>query len=119
MAITTLIDKQDNFEVIRDQIASILVIEIANQMQLAFDAGKVADDWKLRIFTERANPWEQWLNDQTDRSPIINVWYDNSNFAMHKSNILERQASETVYNIDCYGYGMSEDDIGPGSHPRR
>ena len=116
MTISTLIDKQDNFEVIRDQIVAILATEVSSQMSLATTAGKDPDDWKLRIFNERSNPWEQWLNDGTDRSPIVNVWYDNSSFAPGKSNISERQASETVFNIDCYGYGVSRDD-GAGHVP--
>lgn len=117
MSISTLIDKQDNFEVIRDQIAAILTTEVASQMKLATDGGKNPDDWKLRIFTERSNPWQQLLNEQTDRSPIVNIWYDNSNFAPGKSNISERQVSETVYNVDCYGYGLSRDDGGTGHIP--
>lgn len=118
MPITTLIDKFDSFEVVRDQIVAILVTEVASQIALATTAGKPnPDDWKLRIFTERSNPWEQFLNEQVDRSPIVNVWYDNSNFNLSKSNILERQASETVYNIDCYGYGKSKDDGGTGHIP--
>jgi hypothetical protein len=116
MAISTLIDKQDSFEMIRDQIAAILVAEVASQMQLATDAGKDPAKWKLRIFTERSNPWEQLLDDQTNRSPIVNIWYDNSIFSPGKSNVLERQASESVYNIDCYGYGLSRDD-GAGHIP--
>ena len=110
MTISTLIDKQDSFEIVRDQLAAILATEVASQMQLATDAGKDPANWKLRIFTERSNPWEQLLDDQTNRSPIVNIWYDNSIFSPGKSNVLERQASETVYNIDCYGYGISRDD---------
>ena len=117
MTITSLIDKQDNFEIIRDQIAGILVTEVASQMQLATDGGKDPADWKLRVFTERSNPWEQFLNEQVDRSPLVNIQYDNSNFAPGKSNISERQNSETVYNIDCYGFGMSKDDGGDGHIP--
>jgi hypothetical protein len=111
-----LIDKQDNFEVIRDQIAAILVAEIANQMQLATNAAKNPLDWKMRIFTERTNPWEQWLNlnAQTDKSPIVNVWYDNSNFDKKASNISERQESTSTFNIDCYGLGVSADNPGGG-----
>ena len=117
MTISTLIDKQDNFEVVRDQIAAILTTEVSSQMALATTAGKDPDDWKLRVFSERSNPWEQFLDEQTDRSPIVNIWYDNSNFPPGKSNISERQASETVYNIDCYGYGLSRDDGGAGHVP--
>lgn len=117
MTISTLIDKQDSFEIIRDQIAAILAIEVASQMQLATDGGKDPNDWKLRIFTERSNPWEQLLNEQSDQSPIVNVWYDNSNFDPSGSNIVERQKTEGVFNIDCYGYGMSKDDGGSGHVP--
>lgn len=114
--ITTLIDKQDNFEIIRDRIAAILVTEVANQIQLATDASKNPDDWKLRVYTERSNPWEYFLNEQTDRSPIVNVWYDNSSYSGGNSNISERQYSEATYNIDCYGFGMSKDN-GSGHIP--
>lgn len=115
--IDSLIDKQDNFEIVRDQIAAILVLEVASQMALATAAAKDPEDWKLRIFSERSNPWEQWLNDQTDTSPIVNVWVDNSNFDPKSSNVMERQKSETVYNIDCYGYGQSSDDPTGGHIP--
>lgn len=115
--IAELIDKMDNFEIIRDQIAAILATEVANQMQLATDGGKNPDDWKLRIFSERSNPWEQLLNEQADRSPIVNVWFDNSNFDPAASNISERQKTEGVFNIDCYGYGISSDEVGGGHNP--
>lgn len=113
----TLIDKQDTFEIIRDQIVAILVLETANQQALATLAGKDPDDWKLRIFMERSNPWEQFLNGPVDRSPLINVWYDNSGFDSASSNVIERQKTDGVFNIDCYGYGQSEDDIAGGHKP--
>lgn len=115
----TLIDKQDNFEIIRDQIAAILKLEIVNQQVLAAAALKDPDDWKLRIFSERSNPWEQWVNVDdpatVDKSPLINVWFDNSTFDPSASNVSERQKCEAVYNIDCYGYGISE-DVPAGGH---
>ncbi len=115
--IQNLIDKQDSFEIIRDQIAAILADETASQMALATAAAKEPLDWKMRIFTERSNPWETWLNNQADKSPIINVWYDNSSFDPSSSNIVERQATEGVFNIDCYGYGVSSDDGATGHNP--
>jgi len=113
--IAELINKVDNFELVRDQIAAILVAEIANQQTLAADAGLPPESWKLRVFTERSNPWEQFLDDDEDTSPLVNVWYDRSNFPQGKSNAIERQASETTYNIDCYGCGRSK-DLPPGGH---
>ncbi len=112
MPISELIDKQDTFELVRDEIAAILATEVASQMALAVTAGKDPDEWKLRVFSERSNPWEQMLNDQTDRSPIVNVWFDSTSFNPASSNIVERQTAEGVFNIDCYGFGFSADDGG-------
>lgn len=114
--IDTLIDKQDTFEIVRDKIALILASESASQMALATLAAKDPDDWKLRVYTERSNPWEQWLevDEKTDLSPIVNVWFDNSNFDKSASNVMERQKSVGTFNIDCYGYGISEDDQAGG-----
>lgn len=105
--IPTLIDKQDTFEVIRDKIASILATESASQQALATAAAKDPKLWKLRVFTERSNPWEEWLNENTDQSPIVNVWYDSSNFDPSGSDVMERQKTDATFNIDCYGYGVS------------
>jgi len=115
--ISTLIDKQDSFEIVRDQIGAILTTEIASQMSLATAAGKDPQDYKLRVYTERSNPWENFQDNPDDRSPLVNVWYDNSNFSLTKSNISERQASESIYNVDCYGYGLSRDDGAAGHIP--
>jgi hypothetical protein len=115
--ITQLIDKQDNFEIIRDEIAAILVTEVTNQMSLAAGEAKDPNDWKLRIFTERSNPWEQWLDKSDDKSPLINVWYDNSNFNQSASDTVERQKSEAVFNIDCYGFGISANEPAGGHSP--
>lgn len=116
--IDQLIDKSDSFEIIRDQIAAILATEIANQQTLASNAGKDPNLWKIRVFTERSNPWEQFQGvedgETIDGSPLVNVWYDNSNFDPGASNIMERQKTEAVFNIDCYGYGRSEDVVGGG-----
>lgn len=117
MTLPALIDKQDNFEIIRDQIAVILATEIANQRVLANEADKDPSDWKLRIFTERANPWEQWRDQQADTSPIVNVWFDGDTFDMASSNIVERQKATATYNIDCHGYGKSTDDPACGHIP--
>lgn len=115
--ISELIDKKDNFEIIRDQIAGILVLEIANQMLLATEAGKDANDWKLRVLTERSNPWEQFLNNANDRSPLVNIWVENCNYDKKASNSIERQKTTAMYNIDCYGFGISSDVVSGGHKP--
>jgi hypothetical protein len=120
VTISTLIDKQDTFEIVRDQIAQILADEVVSQMALATTAGKDPNDWKLRIFTERSNPWEQFLNPDEqgfDGTPIVNVWFDNDTFDPGAGSTVERQKTEGVFNIDCYGYGRSKDDGATGHVP--
>ncbi len=117
MTIDTLIDKQDTFEIVRNKIALILATETASQQLLAPDAGKDPADFKFRVFAERSNPWAQFENDPVDTSPLVNVWFDTSNFDMTASNVMQRQKSESIFNIDCYGYGKSEDDPGGGHIP--
>lgn len=114
--ITGLIDKQDTFEIVRDQIAAILATEIAEQQILAA-AEPDPTLWKLRIFSERSNPWEQFLNENPDPSPLVNVWYGSSAFEKSASNIVERQKATGTFNIDCYGYAKTADDGAAGHLP--
>ena len=114
--IDALIDKQDGFEIVRDQIAAILVLEVANQKDLARTAGVDPKNWDLQIFLERSNPFEKWLNDRDEPAPIVNVWYDNGNFPEGRGNVVEKQEHVAIYNIDCYGLGVSEAD-GAGHKP--
>lgn len=115
--IDTLIDKQDSFEIIRDQIAAILAMEVTNQKQLATDAGKDETLWDFKVYTERSNPWEAYLNDMAEITPIVNVWYDNSVFSENQSNIVEKQATDGVFNIDCYAVANSSDNQAGGHNP--
>lgn len=115
MTIATLIDKQDTAEIVRDQIAAILALESAAQVALATTAGKPdPNEWKLRVYQERSNPWENLPAENGDIPPVVNVWWDSSTFEMAASNIVERQKSAATINIDCYGYGKSADDGGTG-----
>ena len=71
--ISALIDKLDNYEIIRDRVALILKEEQASQQLLATEAGKDPSLWGLRVFIERSNPWEFMRTDNgrppTDRTP--------------------------------------------------
>lgn len=117
--IDTLIDKQDNFEIVRDELAAILVLELKNQQTKAIAEKKPPEEWKLRVFTERSNPWEQFLNPitETDLSTLINIWYDNGSFPESKGDTVERQAHEATYNIDCFATAISANNPGGGHKP--
>lgn len=116
MTLQSLIDKQDNFEIVRDQIAAILTTEVSNQMTLAAAALKDPTLWKLRVYTERFNAWSQFqATDVDDTSPIVNVWYDSSAFPTGRGSTVERQQAQGRFNIDIFGYGESHAD-GAGGH---
>jgi hypothetical protein len=118
MAIETLIDKQDNFETIRDQVAGILVLESAAQMELAALAGKDPALWNLEVYAERANPFEKWLDSECcDKDPIVNIWYNDSNFNKDRSDTHYRQHVTGSINIDCFGAGLAYDDPDGGHFP--
>ena len=107
MTIPSLIDKVDNFELIRDQIAGILATESTSQQALAVAASQDPNDYKLRVYTERANPFENWLNSQVDKSPIVNVTFSTTSFPGGVGDVVERQKAETTYYIDCFGLGVA------------
>lgn len=111
--IDTLIDKFDNFELVRDEIAAILTLESENQQALALAASEDERLWKLRVFLERANPWSEFqdAHDQLDATPIVNVWFDESTVDLKRSNLVERQGTDATFNVDVYGYGVSEETL--------
>lgn len=111
-----LIDKQDTFELVRDKIAQILADETASQQAFATTAGRDSNEWAFRVYRERSNPWEMFLDPDGDVSPVVNVWFDTENFDKSSSNIVERHKAEAAYNIDIYGHAISSSD-GAGHKP--
>lgn len=119
--ITQLITGSDNLELVRDQIAAILVVESAQQQVLAENTDENPALWKLRVFLERSNPWEEFETADgqpaSDRSPIVNISADLASFDQSTSNVVERQRCTATFNIDCYGYGISAKKSGGGHTP--
>lgn len=107
--ILELIDKVDQSERVRDQIAAILLLESEKQQQLAVVAGKDPDLWRLRVFTDTANPIAEYesLQQQQDAVPAVNVWFDNSAIEQRSSGVVKEQKYTGVFNVDCYGCGIS------------
>lgn len=104
--IKTLIDKKDTFEIIRDEIAAILVLEVANQKALATAAKKDPALWDFNVFIERSNPWE--LRETSDgkpdgEPPLVNIFFDTDAMGS-EANLYDPQIPYTgIFNIDCYG----------------
>jgi|GEM_PF-758389 len=116
--ITTLIDRQDNSELICYQIGAILLAESLSQQAMAKAASKNEKLWKLRVFVERSNAWEMWSDAPSagkpkpdfDRSPIVNVSFDQEAFDKSKGDPHERQAADGTFLIDCFGLGLTADN---------
>ena len=106
----SLIDEPDTFELVRDQVAMLLSAEVDNQQQLAANEGKDPDQWKLRVYSEHSNPFEQYLNTPEERTPLINVWFDNDGVMESRSNTVADQTHEGTFNVDCFGRGYSRPD---------
>jgi hypothetical protein len=111
-----LIDKQDNFEIVGTQIAAILAQETLNQQALATAAGEDPTLWEFDVFSERMNPWERFQEEMTP-TPVVNVWYDTSNFSEKDGNTVAAQKDSAVYNIDVYAAKPAMDNPQGGYYP--
>jgi hypothetical protein len=109
------ITRKDNFEIVRDEIAAIIVAEVANQKAQAVAQGEDPDPYDLKVYLERSNPWERYQRSDTDQTPIVNVYYDSDVTDLGSSNLIDRQKMDGVFVIDCYGRGISRSD-GAGGH---
>jgi hypothetical protein len=112
-----LINKQDTFEIVRDQIASILALEVANQKTLASSLSEDPELWDLEIYSERANFWEKFLNEQTDQVPIVNIVFNSLNVDESSSTRSGTITANGVYNIYVYAHGLSSDNETGGHNP--
>lgn len=106
--IEELIDKNDNFELVRDQIAAILLLESTNQKQLAIEAGRTPELWDFRVFTERSNPITEFQT-TGENTPIVNVWFDTMEVNLSGSDPVEKQKMTGTYNIDVYCSEITEE----------
>jgi hypothetical protein len=110
-----LIDKFDNFELVRNEIAAILAKETVNQQLLADAAGKDPDLWKFDVFIERSRPWESLTSSENPVFPVVNVWFDSENFAGNQSfNALLQTAEDGIFNIDIFTVAINKKSAGEG-----
>lgn len=111
-----LIDKQDNFEIVGLQIAAILAQATIDQQALAVLAGKDPELWKFDVFSEKFNPFGDFQNNKSP-VPVVNVWYDTSNFNPANGDVVGRQKDDAVFNIDVYAAVAATDNPAGGHNP--
>lgn len=103
--IEELISNPDRVEVVRDKVALLLAEESAAQMVLA---GAQSERFRLNVYTERANPWEQLK--EGPFSPIVNVSLERCDFHTESSSV-GRQATTAILHVDVWGFAVSEDTV--------
>ena len=112
--IDVLIDKFDNFELIRDEIAAILLVEKENQKVLADAAGKDPALWDFDVFRERTSPWEiiEDIDGKiTKETPLVNVYFDQMKNVNSASNNIDRQQVNGTFNIDVLAGKNHKTDV--------
>lgn len=115
--IEALIDKQDVSEIIRDQIAALLVLESERQQVLATAANKDPALWALQVFLERSDPWSMYQDHPETVTPVISVSLQANAFDKARSDIVQTQGCTGAFHVDCYGYGKASDVAGGGHMP--
>jgi hypothetical protein len=108
--INILIDKQDTNEIVRDQIAAILVVEIDRQKDLAKIVGKNSIDWDIDIYIERLRPFEAMSDEDGEEigeKPLVNVSFDNDVFDTKGSDVIGNQKARGTFFLDCYSHKNS------------
>lgn len=104
-----LISTPDNIEVIRDQIAGLLAVELENQARLAEEAGDPnAADYKVAVFVENDDPL-QYVDDQTPGAnpfPCANVSVDSTGQDKGTASVGKQVMTAQVF-VDVYATGNS------------
>jgi hypothetical protein len=101
--IPNLIDKQDNSELIRDEIASVLFVEKENQKNLAAIANKNPALWDFSVSTEKFIPWHLLEDDEgkiLGDTPLVNVYFDQMQANQGGSNPIKDQQINGTFIID-------------------
>ena len=110
-----LIDKQDNFELVRNEIAAILAAETLNQQAKALAAGKNPELWKFEVYIERARIWESLSELEKPVAPVVSVYFESENFAGDQSyNALLQTADPGIFNIEIFATALSQKNVGDG-----
>ena len=106
-------DGPDTVDALREAIAAILKVESENQVQLKRLAGKQkeSDEWRLRVFTNRSSPWEQFSDAPQDerfvddRSPLVHVGFSTDTVFGNRGDLIKTQVTSATFWLDCYGCG--------------
>lgn len=103
MEINRLLSDPDNVEIVRDQVAGILALELENQYNLALEDEdlKKPEDYKVKVYIENDEPWA--VQDEENPFPAINVSFDH--YTIDTDDGSKDRIINALYYIDCYTAG--------------
>lgn len=103
----TLQSTPDNIEIIRDQIAALLLLDFEKQFELAIEANDPnAADYDVDVFVENDDPL-QYTDDESEDSnpfPCVNVLLDSTDTDRGSASV-NKTAMTAQFFIDCYATG--------------
>lgn len=102
--LTELVPFSSNTQLVIDRIAEILVTELANQQSLAPTNGGNADDYDIRVYTDRFDPLDQFKN---DKRPLVNVELSDDSLQTNVTATYGNQQESTTINLYVYAVGVS------------
>ena len=111
--IAELIKDRDNIEIVRDQIAALLSLELQNQRKLAESAGAPdACDYDIEIYVENSRPYDITDGDNEDVS-LVNIVCQEVTVPSSNPR-MGNQKSQAIFDLYCIAdggnYGNFRDD---------
>lgn len=108
-AYDTLQNSADNIEVIRGQIAALLVLDLENQYRLAVEAEDPnKKDYDVKVYTEKDNPI-QFVEQSANPFPLVNVSLDSTRQSNSTSTV-NKQSMKATFYVDVYATGNTDSD---------
>lgn len=106
-AYDTLQSEPDNIEVIREQIAALLVLDLEEQYRLAEEAEDPnKKDYDVSVFVEKDNPI-QFVEKAENPFPLVNVSLESTEQASSTATVNKQSMTATFY-VDVYATGNTD-----------
>ncbi len=106
-AYTKLQSEPDNIEVIREQIAALLVLDLEEQYRLAKEAEDPnKKDYDVSVFMEKDNPI-QFVEKAENPFPLVNVSLESAEQAGSTATV-NRQSMTATFYVDVYATGNTD-----------
>jgi hypothetical protein len=104
--LTQLVPFSSNTQLVINKIAEILIYELENQQKMAALIGNDADDYNIRVYTDRSDPLDQFKDDKT---ALVNVELADNIVDLKATAIYGRQHESVTINLYIYALGQARE----------